>query len=132
MTNRLLLLAALAISFGTAPAAELATPLVRADLDPAAFSEWVDGKAAAIGADRLRDGPAGVVWTRDSQPDWIGGTFGDSRKAGIRHLRIGFAKELRVGTVIACGGALSVLKPGVAYPGDPGDDSQWLAAQRQT
>lgn len=135
MIDRLLLLVTVA-AFGacsaTVPAAELATALVRADLDPAAFGEWVDGKAATIGADRLRDGPSGVVWTRDSQPDWIGVTYGDGRKPGIRHLRIGFAKALPVGTVIACGGALSVLKPGAAYPGDPGDDSQWIAAQRQT
>lgn len=133
MTIRLLLLAGLFASLvSLLPAAELGTTLTREDLDLAAFAEWVDGKAGPISAERLREGPSGVVWTRNSQPDWRGIDFGDSKKPGIRHLRIGFVKELEVGTVVACGGALSVLKPGATYPGDLGDDTQWIAAQRQT
>jgi len=117
---------------GNVIGADLTTALTKEDLDPVTFSEWVDGKMMPIAPERLKDGPSGLVWTRNSQPDWKGVDFGDSTKSGVRHLRIGFTKPLSVGTVVACAGGLSVLKPGVAYPGDPGDDAQWIAAQRLT
>lgn len=79
-----------------ATAAELATVVTKADLDPAVGAEWVAGKTSAISAERMREGPS----------------------------------HLNVGTVIARSGSLSVLKPDAAYPGDPGDDSHWLAAKR--
>ncbi|HEX3133843.1 MAG TPA: hypothetical protein VHX44_09720, partial [Planctomycetota bacterium] len=135
MTIRLLLLAGLlaVLSFSEVlTAAELSTTISREDLDPAAFSEWVEGKTSPITAERLKDGPAGVVLTRNGQVDWQGIMFGDSKKPGVRHLRIGFTKAMSVGTVVACAGGLSVLKPGAIYPGDVGDDSQWITAQRQT
>ncbi|MBA3936287.1 MAG: hypothetical protein H0X38_02410 [Planctomycetes bacterium] len=135
MTIRLRLLAWLLsclASTGLLSAADLTTPLIRDDLDPAAFSEWVAGRSAPIPPERLKEGPAGVVWTRNSQPNWTGVEFGASSMAGVRHLRIGFTRALGVGTVVACAGGLSVLKPGAAYPGDPGDDSQWLVAERQS
>ena len=49
----------------------------------------------------------------------------------MRHLRIGFNEPLPIGSVLVRGGgALSVLKPDAAYPGDLADDSQWIAAER--
>ena len=135
MTIRLVLLVGLlsALSFSEwLTAADLTTVITREDLDPAALSEWVEGKTTPITAERFKEGPAGVVMTRNGQTDWQGITFGDSKKPGVRHLRLGFTKAMSVGTVVACAGGLSVLKPGATYPGDLGDDSQWIAAQRQT
>jgi hypothetical protein len=128
---RFLLAALLSCLAGVAVAADEFVPVVaKADLDVAALAEWLEGTTTAIGAERFRDGPAGLVWTRDAQPTWTGLEFGDGKKTGARHLRIGFTRAIAVGTVVARGGDLSVLKPDAAYPGDPGDDAQWLAAQR--
>jgi hypothetical protein len=127
----LILILLAACSLG-ATAADLVPPLSRADLDAAAFSEWFDGRLVALKAERLTDGGSAPVWTSDAQAGWTGIEFGDSKKPGARHLRIGFTRAIPVGTVVARGGDLSVLKAGAAYPGDPADDAQWLPAQRIT
>ncbi|MBA3937067.1 MAG: discoidin domain-containing protein, partial [Planctomycetes bacterium] len=111
--------------------AELFQPVLdKADLDAAAFSEWMDGKETVIGPDRRREGPAWVVWTRDSQAGWYGQEFGDGKIPGARHLRLGFTKPIAVGTILADAETISVLKSGAAYPGNLGDDSQWLPLAR--
>jgi hypothetical protein len=116
---------------GTARAGDrdpLATAVKAADLDPAAFADWVDGLARPM---PQKDGPRHVVWTRDTAPEWDGAAYGDSKVPGPRHLRIGFTSPLSVGAVLVRGGGqLSALRPGAAYPGDPADASQWVAAQR--
>ena len=129
MNTCLRLLGCLLLLVG-APAAELATGITKADLDPAASAEWVGGKTIAIGPERLREGPSHLIWTSDGEAGWSGLEFGDTKQPGSRHLRLGFTHPIGVGTVVARGGSLSVLKPDAAYPGDPGDDSLWLAAQR--
>ncbi|MFM5987571.1 MAG: hypothetical protein ACKO9I_20010 [Sphaerospermopsis kisseleviana] len=107
-------------------------PLVKADLDPATFSQWVEG----VESPALFDGKAGavarLVWTRDAAQDYVGDwSFGGGKDLGPRHLRIGFGKAVRIGTILARGDcAVSVLKPEAGYPGDLADDSQWLAAER--
>ena len=112
------------------PAAEIATTLTKADLDPAATAEWVAGKTGPIGPDRLHDGPAWLVWTSDGEAGWSGVEFGDTKQPGLRHLRLGFTKPVAVGTVIARGDSLSVLKADAAYPGDLGNEAQWIPAAR--
>jgi hypothetical protein len=118
----------------TAIAAEPAlnpTPVSQAQLDQAAFAEWFAGHESPIPKERVKDGPREVLWTQDQRPEWSGVRFGLEREPGVRHLRIGFTEPIAVGTVLArAGGLLSVLKPEAAYPGDLGDDSQWLTAER--
>ncbi len=127
-TARIALVLAWAIA--VAAADDFTPVLANADLDPSAFAEWMDGAETAIGPDRRREGPAWVTWTRDGQAGWYGQEFGDSTKPGPRHLRIGFARTVPVGTILAAAERLSVLKPDAAYPGDLGDDAQWIPAQR--
>lgn len=112
----------------------LGAPSGTADLDPAAFSQWVDGVETPVSADQAKEGPAAVVITDGKHPqNFPGVRFGPGRSAGRRHLRIGFTKSIPVGSVlVAGGGSLSVLKPGAAYPGDLADDSQWIPAERLT
>ncbi|MDB6069363.1 MAG: repeat containing protein, partial [Verrucomicrobiales bacterium] len=100
-----------------------ATP---AQLDPEAFTEWVDGKES-----RLEKDPQSVVWTSSSTIRYGGVAFGDSRSMGVRHLKIGLRESIQAGSVLVGGGGkLSVLKPGAEYPGNPADESQWLPAVR--
>ncbi len=114
-----------------APAADAFTSvLAKADLDAAVFAEWMDGAEKPIGSDRRREGPSWLVWTRDSQAGWYGQEFGDSTTPGARHLRLGFARAVPVGTILAAAENISVLRPGSPYPGDLADDAQWLPAQR--
>ena len=80
---------------------------------------------------KLADGPRHVVWTRDSAPEWDGVKFGDSKMPGVRSLRIGWSKSLRVGTVLArAGGQLSALKPTAVYPGRLDFEEDWIPAER--
>lgn len=126
-----LFLIAVCLSGPTAMAVDDFTPLLaKADLDAAVFAEWMDGKETVIGTDRRREGPAWVVWTRDSQAGWYGQEFGDSTTPGARHLRIGFMRDMAVGTILAAGENVSVLRHGAPYPGNLADDAQWLPAQR--
>lgn len=123
-----MLVAWLALLASAASADPFATPLAGEDLDPAAYAEWCDGAEKPVATKApARD----VLWTSTSQPHWQGQEFGDSKRSGARHLRIGFQREIPVGSVLARGGgSVSVLKPGAAYPGDLHDESKWLSAER--
>jgi hypothetical protein len=135
--NPILLQARLAASFSLLMVillcglrAEL-SPQGIAGFDPIAFAQWVDGNEAPITDDPAKLGPAAVVWTKNSKPDWRGVKFGEGKAAGVRHLRIGFVQDVRVGSVLVRGGGvLSVLKLDAAYPGDLADESKWLPADR--
>ena len=119
------------LSFGlhiAAAATPFETPVTPAIVDPAAFSEWCDGSEKPIG---IKEGPAKVLWTTESGSDWGGVPYGEQKTPGTRHLRLGFQKPVAVGSVLVSGGgALGVLKADATYPGDLGDDSQWLEAER--
>ncbi len=105
-----------------------ATPLRAENLDPAAFAEWVDGSESPM---TLQRGPAHIVWTRTTAPEWDGVTFGESKTSGPRHLRIAWQKPVAVGSVLVRGGGqVSALKPNVAYPGRLGTDADWIPAER--
>ncbi|MHB8971591.1 MAG: hypothetical protein ACYC3X_18500 [Pirellulaceae bacterium] len=109
-------------------ATPFSSPLSAEDLDPTAFTQWVDGAEKPF---ELKDGPCHVIWTRNSRPEWDGVRFSDSKQLGVRHMRIGWKNVLTVGTVLARGGGqVSVLKADAAYPGDLQDESQWIPAQR--
>jgi hypothetical protein len=128
--------AAIILSAAVAPAAEpspLTPAVVKADFDAAAFREWVDGVERPLTAGT---GPANVVWTRDGkpanrEPDWRGVAFGEGKKPGPRHLRIGFTTAKTIGTAVTAGnGRVSTLKASATYPGDLSDESQWVPAER--
>src|SRR5579862_3245305 len=111
-----------------APSGPLATTLTAEDLDPAAYTQWVDGQEKPV---ESKEGPRHVMWTAGSRPEWDGVVFSDSKKPGVRQLRIGWKTPRLVGTVLArAGGSLSVLKEGVPYPGNISDDAQWIPASR--
>ena len=116
------------------PPLSLQTPLKKADLDGAAYAEWVAGTVRTIEPKDGHDEGAlvpWVVWTQETKPGHSGRSFGDSKTPGARHLRIGFTQARPVGTLIVGGNIqVSVLKPTATYPGNLGDDSQWLPAQR--
>ena len=106
-------------------------PTPKALLDPAAFVQWVDGKTSAFAEESAKGGPASVVWTNDTMPDWPGVKFGADRSTSVRHLRIGFLESLSMGSVLVRGGGvLSVLKADSAAPGDLADNAQWITADR--
>ncbi len=108
-------------------AGPLVTPLKAGNLDPAAFAQWVDGVEKPM---PQHDGPRHVIWTADTQPEWDGVLFGDSKVPGPRHLRIGFKTAIGVGSVLVRAGArVSMLRAEAPYPGDLADESQWQAAQ---
>ena len=105
-----------------------ATPLAADDLDPGAFAAWTDGKTDSL---PYADGPRHGIWTQTSHPEWDGVNFGESKRPGVRHLRIGFKRPLTLGTILVRGGGrLSVLRPQAAYPGNLADDRQWVPAER--
>ncbi len=104
------------------------TPLVSANLDTNAFTQWVEGAEKPVA---LKNGPQHVIWTRSSRIEWDGVNFGASKNAGARHLRIGWKTPVPVGTVLVRGTvSVSVLKPDANYPGDPGREADWIPAQR--
>ncbi len=114
-----------------APGLMPGSTLTRDNLDAGAYSEWVDGEEKVIMGDGREFSPEWLIWTEKSTPGHSGRAFGKSDKAGIRHLRIGFVSPMPIGTVLAKGGGqLSVLKPGATYPGNLGDDAEWIPAQR--
>ncbi len=113
-----------------APAAgsPFATPLTAADLDAAAFVEWVDGREKPV---VCKQGPRHVVWTTTTTPEWNGVAFGESKTPGLRHVRIGWKAPVPAGAILVrAGGALSVLKSTAAYPGRLDEDADWLPAER--
>ncbi|HEX7898438.1 MAG TPA: hypothetical protein VF950_11805 [Planctomycetota bacterium] len=98
------------------------TPVRADDLD--ALVEWVDGAARP-----RKESPRHVLWTQTSAPEWNGLRFGDSKAAGLRHLKATFKKDLEAGSLLVQGGGrASALKPGAA--GDPADEAQWIPGQR--
>jgi hypothetical protein len=112
------------------PAASVfVTPITADNLDATAFAAWADGQETR---DQLpKDGPRHVLWTQTSAPEWNGVRFGDSKMAGIRHLRVGWRTPVPVGSVLTRGTVqVSALKPGAAYPGIMSEDSQWIPALR--
>lgn len=113
------------------PAAAFQTPLEETDLDGETYAEWVDGVEKKIEPQDASALIKWVVWTQNTRPGHSGRSFGNSKNPGTRHLRIGFTGSHQVGTLIVGGNVkVSVLKPNAAYPGNLGDDSQWLPAQR--
>ncbi|HTJ29425.1 MAG TPA: hypothetical protein VL346_02945, partial [Acidobacteriaceae bacterium] len=110
-------------------AGSFATPLTSDMIDPAAAAEWVGGREQPV-ADlaALRK----LLWLRDTSPTGTAPyAYGKSTEPGIRSLRIGFQAELPVGSVMVRGSdQLSVLRSGVPYPGNLGNDAQWIPAQR--
>lgn len=115
------------------PGIAFGTPVTADQLDAAAFAEWVDGQEKKIeGTEKEKNRtPAGLICTDTSNPGHASLSFGDSKNPGPRHLRVGFQNALTVGSVIVKdGGALSVLKPGVPYPGDLAHEDHWIAAER--
>ncbi len=104
------------------------TPLSAEQLDESAFAEWVDGTEKKV---TLKTGTRHVIWTQNTQPEWNGVTFGESKISGARHLRIGWKAPLPVGSVLVRGGGqLSVLKPTAPFPGRLDRDEDWIVAQR--
>ncbi|MDB5297260.1 MAG: hypothetical protein JWO31_3243, partial [Phycisphaerales bacterium] len=98
------------------------------DLDPAALVEWVDGAERPVAG---KPGQPTPFQFQDGRIETPGLTFGESAVPGVRHLRVGFRAPVTVGTVLVRGGGrLSVLRPAVAYPGDPARDQDWLPAER--
>ncbi|MDB6077582.1 MAG: repeat containing protein [Akkermansiaceae bacterium] len=119
---------------GEIPGAEFGTPVRSDQIDLAAFAEWVDGVERRIEPGQDGDKsrlPQWLLSTTTTTTGHSGIAFGDSKRPGPRHLRIGFQQAIPVGSVFSQdGGSLSILKPGAEYPGDLNDDSQWLPAQR--
>ena len=110
-----------------APAGPLATVLTDDLVDDQAAAEWVDGAERAVAGTAVR----ARLWTTTRGPLYGQLLFGAGSQAGTRSLRIGLRAPVGLGTVVVRGGGvLSVLRPGAAYPGDMGDDSQWLPAMR--
>jgi hypothetical protein len=107
-------------------------PLDAANLDQGVFRQWVAGEESPVffRGDPKKEAPA-VVWTQQGPPYIFGVRYGVGRDAGRRHMRIGFANDIQVGSVLVSGGGtLSVLKAEAAYPGALDDDSQWGPAER--
>jgi hypothetical protein len=130
---RLLLHVLLLVSPAALHAAEPFPALDATLLDSDTFAERVGTAPEAPVKDAAIEkfGPWSVVWTKQLRPHWKGITYGRSRETGVRHVRIGFTQAVPVGSVlVGGGGALSVLKADVPYPGDLADDSQWLPAHR--
>ena len=114
------------------------TPLTRALLDPSATAEWVDGQSNSredfldAGSKPHFRNPLGwVVAMPPARMGWGQIAFGAEGAPGLRHLRIGFMESVPVGTIITRGKltGVSVLKPTAPYPGDLGDESQWIPAK---
>lgn len=107
-----------------------APPLLTRDLDPGAYAQWVDGNESPVTQQGWQN-PGAALWTQEAPRVPGSLRFGDSGTPGIRYLRIGWKTPQLVGTVlVSAGGALSVLKPGAAYPGKLDDETQWIPAQR--
>ena len=101
------------------------------DLDPGAYMEWVGGVSGPPASSSPKGGPTDALWTRTSQPEIRGVSFGQTAAPGVRHLRIGFNAQIAIGSVLVRGGGkLSVLKSGAAYPGNLANDADWQPATR--
>lgn len=112
-------------------ATPITTPLEPDDLDPAAFSEWIDGETKLISGQTRSNAPDWLVWTTKTEPGHSGRKYGESRSPGVRHLRLGFHRQVDVGSVMVSGGGrLSVLKAETPYPGNPAREEDWTPAGR--
>jgi hypothetical protein len=101
------------------------------NLDPAAFSEWIEGEEKSLSGTAQEQAPQWLVWTNKTRPGHSGCTFGKSPTPGARHLRIGFKHPVPVGSVfVHAGGLVSVLHPDAKYPGNLNNDADWIPAQR--
>ncbi|MBC8096524.1 MAG: hypothetical protein H7Y43_12000, partial [Akkermansiaceae bacterium] len=117
----------------TLRAASFETPLQLADLDLAATADWTVGLVRTnptFNSYAPANRPEWVLFTKTTKPN-AGWAYGVPGVAGLRHVRIGFNRSLPVGTVLAMGeSSVSVLATNAAYPGDLGDESVWIPAQR--
>ena len=106
-----------------------ATPLTDSDLDDAASAQWVDGAEQPLANPKALHQ---LPWTQEAAPSISHFVdFGASTQPGARHLRLGFHNLIQVGSVLVRGGdQLSVLRSDAPYPGNLGDDRQWIAGQR--
>jgi hypothetical protein len=115
------------------PGEAFISSVVEEIIDVAAFGEWVDGRLSPItpGGGNSGFDPAKLFCTPATNPGHQTFRFGSSANPGPRHFRTGFKAPVTIGTIIAKdGGAVSVLKSGAPFPGDPSDDSQWTSASR--
>ncbi|QIF03989.1 hypothetical protein [Roseimicrobium sp. ORNL1] len=135
--SRLLLLFSLAVCFaasatGYAQSSTDSQPFLEpAELDKTVFASSVGGVEVAVSEEAAKGGPSAAVWVKGGKPEFRGVRYGEGREPGTRHLRVGFAKSVALGSVLVRGGgALSVLKPDAPYPGNLADDSQWIVAER--
>jgi hypothetical protein len=136
---------ALAFLFATAFAAAHAdapfdTPITPDLLDNQVTAECVAGKE--VSRQDFLDSDNKVHWRNqltwfvvmpNSRLGFNGISFGTEKSRGPRHLRVGLQKPVAAGTVITRGRltGVGVLKASAEYPGDLGDDSQWIPAERQ-
>ena len=89
------------------------TGVTAANLDTAAFAQWIDGKETPIPLPEREasKGATIVVWTDKSGPIHTGVSFGEANATGLRHLRIGFKAPVVVGSVLVrAGGTVSFFK----------------------
>ncbi len=105
--------------------------LAASELDADTFAEWSDGKERPLDTSQRVKSPGWVMLTTSTVPGFNGLEFGTAPAPGTHHLRIGFTRPVAAGTVLANGGGvLSVLKAGVAYPGDLNNEAHWTPALR--
>jgi len=110
------------------PSGPLGTALTDGNIDDAGAVDWVDGSGHPLAkTDALRN----LMWTRTTPTHYGTLKFGASGQPGMRHLRLGLRAAIAVGAVLVrCDCSVSVLKPGAAYPGNPADEGEWIAAKR--
>ncbi len=118
----------------------LQVALTASMIDNSATAHWVDGKT--VDRSDWMDAGNKVHWpnptlffvaTRDSKLGHQGFTFGAEGAPGPRHLRVGLTQPVTIGTLMVSGriSAVSVLSATATYPGDLGDDRQWIPAVHQ-
>lgn len=121
----------LQVSLLGAPGYSTATGLTVSDIDPGSYSEWVDGREIPVSGTNGNATPTWILWTQTTHPGHSGYAYGKTATPGERHLRIGFNREIAVGSVIVKGGgSLSVLKASAPYPGKLDKQEDWIPAER--
>lgn len=109
------------------------TPVTLSDLDESTYTAWVAGEEKPM-ATRDPANPKSVIrWPLTTQTSKISTSvlFGDSKTPGVRHLRVGFNSKLPVESILTAGDVqVSVLKPDSAYPGNLGNEDDWIPAER--
>lgn len=105
--------------------------LTAEQLDPAAYAQWLDGsEQPLLKPDGTPAAPTETVVTKGFKKLSFQ-IFGKSKTPGPRHVRVGFTEPVSPGTILAVGDvSISVLKADAPYPGNPGEDSQWLPLER--